>query len=237
MWLAEMHELREDFAAARKAWEEIEAIQVRLRGDQHWQVTNARLVLAHLELLARLNRDSVRSFTRPDRSPVEHRHCTGNENLRRPFAWLARSRKPGKSCWAPAIRNTRRALKNLAELYQAIGENKQAEPLFRRRWRFKDKSSAKHTRSWAITINSLAGYYVALGMYGKAEALYRQSLEILKQSLGKRHPQYATTLDNLAGVSPIAGGISQGRGLAPPGTGDLPASVWGKAPRIRHLPQ
>src|SRR5438552_5096886 len=52
--LAEMHEQREDFAAARKARQEVLAIRTKLHGEKHWRVTDARLALTHVDLLAKL---------------------------------------------------------------------------------------------------------------------------------------------------------------------------------------
>jgi len=49
-----MHEEREDFLAARKAHQEVLAIQRKLRGERHWQVADAGLALEGVERLARL---------------------------------------------------------------------------------------------------------------------------------------------------------------------------------------
>jgi hypothetical protein len=54
-FLGELYEAREEFASARKALQEVLAIQTKLLGEQHWQVTDARLALAHTELVARLD--------------------------------------------------------------------------------------------------------------------------------------------------------------------------------------
>src|SRR5438445_5274404 len=53
--LGEMHEQREDFAAARKARHEVLAIRTKQHGDKHWRVTDARLQLDDLKLLERLS--------------------------------------------------------------------------------------------------------------------------------------------------------------------------------------
>src|SRR5207237_1330043 len=47
--LANVHELREDFLAARKAREEVLALRTRLHGEKDWQVTDARLALSNLD--------------------------------------------------------------------------------------------------------------------------------------------------------------------------------------------
>ncbi|HEY7428890.1 MAG TPA: tetratricopeptide repeat protein, partial [Gemmataceae bacterium] len=52
--LAEMHHQRENFAAARKARQEVLTIRVKLHGEEHWKVTDARLALADVERLGRM---------------------------------------------------------------------------------------------------------------------------------------------------------------------------------------
>ena len=58
-WLAEVYVEREDFAAARKARQEVLALRVKLHGEKHWQVTDARLALADVERLAALSPTSA----------------------------------------------------------------------------------------------------------------------------------------------------------------------------------
>jgi Tetratricopeptide repeat len=52
--LAHLHELREDFVAARKVREEVVTIQKKRHGDPHWRVTNAVIALAGTERAARM---------------------------------------------------------------------------------------------------------------------------------------------------------------------------------------
>lgn len=58
--LAEIASIRntiEDFVNARKAGEEVLAIRTQLFGPDHWQMTDARLALAHTELQAKLSKE------------------------------------------------------------------------------------------------------------------------------------------------------------------------------------
>src|SRR5262249_43920638 len=52
--LARLHELREDFPAARTVREQVLAIRMKLYGAQDWRVTDARLELEHVKRLAQL---------------------------------------------------------------------------------------------------------------------------------------------------------------------------------------
>jgi hypothetical protein len=53
-FLAALHAARDDFPAARTARQEVLAIKRKLLGADHWQVTDARIALDDVELLARM---------------------------------------------------------------------------------------------------------------------------------------------------------------------------------------
>ena len=53
--LAALAEDREEFATARKTRQEVLAVRKRFQGEKHWQVTNARLAIADVEILAQLD--------------------------------------------------------------------------------------------------------------------------------------------------------------------------------------
>ena len=59
-WLAWLHERREDLAAAKAVRSRVLSLREKMHGAAHWRVTDARLSLAHTELLARLSRDQRR---------------------------------------------------------------------------------------------------------------------------------------------------------------------------------
>src|SRR5205814_1304819 len=54
-WLAQLHEQREDFKAARAALQEVVAIKEKVYGVRHWQATDARLARARSARLALLD--------------------------------------------------------------------------------------------------------------------------------------------------------------------------------------
>jgi CHAT domain-containing protein len=53
-WIAALQERRDDLATAAKLRQEVLEIKTRLLGKDHWQVTNARLALAHVATLTKL---------------------------------------------------------------------------------------------------------------------------------------------------------------------------------------
>src|SRR5205814_8475153 len=64
--LAELHLQCEDFTAARKARAQLVDITTKVFGDKHWRTVDARVALADVEGLARLDRDQRRRLTEAD---------------------------------------------------------------------------------------------------------------------------------------------------------------------------
>lgn len=65
--LAKLHELRADFAAARKARQEMVAILVRLHGENHWKSKEARFALDDLSRLEKLDPQDRQTLRESDR--------------------------------------------------------------------------------------------------------------------------------------------------------------------------
>src|SRR5438552_7614587 len=70
--IAEMQEQREDFAGAPKARQEVLAIRAKLHGDKHWRVTDARLALTHVDLLAKLKPEQRRQLNEANQLNRKH---------------------------------------------------------------------------------------------------------------------------------------------------------------------
>jgi tetratricopeptide (TPR) repeat protein len=195
---ARMQEAGEDFAAARKALQEVLTIKRKLHGREHWKVTDARLALDDLERRTRM-------------TPAQRQRLGEAERLHGEAAALHRGGR-----FREAVRADRQALaiykevlgekhplyaaslNNLAELYREMVDHARAEPLYRQALAiWKEALGEKHPL-YATSLNNLALLYQAMGDYARAEPLCRQSLAIRKEALGEKHNQYATSLNNLA---------------------------------------
>ena len=80
------------------------------------------------------------------------------------------------------------ALNNLAALYQARGEWKRAEVLYRRALAMKERVLPADHPDIATTANNLAIVCRHRGRPEEASALYGRALEILQRTLGPAHP-------------------------------------------------
>jgi CHAT domain-containing protein/tetratricopeptide (TPR) repeat protein len=198
--LAEMYAARLEFGAAQKARREVVAIRTKLLGAAHWQVTDARMALERVELLARLK-------------PADRGRLEEAERLNRQLVQLYRQGKTreaipmGQKALAiikevlgerhPDYAGT---LNGLATLYLSQGEYAKAEPLYLRALEIRKQALGEGHPEYALSLNNLANLYSHRGEYTRAEPLYRQALAIRKQALGERHPAYAASLNDLAGL-------------------------------------
>ncbi len=89
-------------------------------------------------------------------------------------------------------------LNNLAALYESLGRNGKAEPLYKRSLAIAEKALGPEHPDLAAILNNLAGLYQAQGRIGEAEPLFKRALAIWQQVLRPEHPYVEIALDNLA---------------------------------------
>ncbi len=93
---------------------------------------------------------------------------------------------------------TSRLMDRLALYWQARGQFRVAEPLFRRALAIAERSYGPHHPTVAIDLNNLAQLLKATNRLDQAEPLYRRALLIAEHSYGPDHPEVARYLNNLA---------------------------------------
>jgi CHAT domain-containing protein/Tfp pilus assembly protein PilF len=198
--LAEAYEEQANFPAAKKHRQQIVATQAELHDKDHWQVTDARLALENLELLARLDPQ--------DRTLLQE---AASLNARIVQLWSAGRSRQALPLARQAVAIRRRllgerhrdyaqSLFNLAAQHEALGQWKEAETLYRQALDLRKQVLGERHPHYATNLNNLAVLYYSQGEYTQAERLFRQVLMLRKQVLGERHPDYATSLNNLAGL-------------------------------------
>jgi tetratricopeptide (TPR) repeat protein/CHAT domain-containing protein len=211
--LAQAYEQQANFPAAKKHRQQVLAIQSRLHGNDHWQVTDARLALEYVQLLVHLD---------PQERALLQEATT--LNLRVFELWRA-----GKSREALPLAQRAVAIRgkvlgerhpdyalslfNLAAQHQALGQWKEAEALYRQAREIEKQVLGERHPAYATSLNNLAALYQDQGDFAKAEALYRQALEIYKQLLGERDPAYAQSLNNLAALYQAQGDYAKAESL------------------------
>ncbi len=89
-------------------------------------------------------------------------------------------------------------LNDMAAVYYANAEYKEAEPLMERALKIDEASFGKDHPNIAIRLNNLAQLYKATNRLKEAEPLMERALKIDEASFGKDHPKIAIRLNNLA---------------------------------------
>lgn len=105
------------------------------------------------------------------------------------------------------------SLNNLASLYQATGDNVQAEPLYQRSLAIMEKNLGPKHADLAMVLNGLALLYYNRGDYGRAEPLFRRGLAINEQALGSNHPDLVEWLRILGNLYRVTGDYVQAEPL------------------------
>ena len=115
--------------------------------------------------------------------------------------------------YGPEDPNTATIVNNLADMYCAMGQYAQAEPLYQRSLKIRESKLGANHPHVAQSLNNLAQLYQAMGQYAHAESLFKRSLKIFESKLGPDHPHVATSLNNLAGLYQEMGGYAQAEPL------------------------
>ena len=90
------------------------------------------------------------------------------------------------------------SLKNLAQLYNALGRATEAEPLFKRALGIDEQVLGPDHTTVGLSLNNLAAFYQFQGRYAEAEPLYQRALSIFEAASGTEDASVATCLNNLA---------------------------------------
>jgi tetratricopeptide (TPR) repeat protein len=95
----------------------------------------------------------------------------------------------------PEHPETAEALSNLGLVFEKIGDDAKAEPLYKEALRILEKTP-EHPRT-ARSLNKLGSLYRGVHEYAKAEPLFQEALRVRQKVLGPEHPGTAQSLNNL----------------------------------------
>jgi CHAT domain-containing protein/tetratricopeptide (TPR) repeat protein len=196
--LAEMHEARDDLPAARTARQEVLAIKTKLLGPQHWQVTDARLALADVDLLARFTLDQRRRLEEANRLNDQAAALWRQQKFAEAIPPAARAFEVRKELLGPEHPRTLTSMSNLGWDYRDAGRVAEAEPLLAETVRLRRKVLGEGHPSYALSLNVLGWLHIRRQRWDEAERCFRQARDSYQKSVGDRHVSYAGTLNNLS---------------------------------------
>ncbi|MCE9608566.1 MAG: CHAT domain-containing protein [Planctomycetia bacterium] len=209
VWLAEIHELAEEWPEAEDLREEILRWLKQHRGAEHWQTTDARLGLEYLHKL--------RSLTARERQELHYATRIGLqyelENLTVTLAKAEQVREIRKRILGEKHSLYATSLNNLALLHFLLGNLPLAEPLYLEAREIYRQLVGENHPAYAQTLHNLAGLYETMGDYARAEPLYLRACEIKKRTLGENHQEYARSVIALAAMYFSVGDIGRAESL------------------------
>ncbi len=196
--LAWFQEVREDWAAARKASMEVLDIRKRQPEQKDWRIADARRALADLDRRAALNpaqrqrlMEANRLIRLQDSLYKQRKYAEGIDPCRK-----------GMEIWGELLGENHpryaHSLNNLAMLYQAMGDYAKAEPLFLQALEISKRALGENHPDYATSLNNLALLYKAMGDYAKAG---RSSVKPWRSASGRwarTTPTTPASLNNLA---------------------------------------
>jgi CHAT domain-containing protein/tetratricopeptide (TPR) repeat protein len=197
-WLASTQELRGDFAAARQARSEAMDMVKKLHGPGNWRVTDARLALGQVDLLARMTAAERVDLARARRLSSQGVALERKGKYAEAEKLLQKALAMRKELLGEFHPDYARSLGLLAALYQTLGKSARAEPLLRKALEIRKQVLGEEHPDIAASLGSLARLYRSRGNTLQAEPLCRRALAITKKTLGESSPEYAYNLRSLA---------------------------------------
>jgi CHAT domain-containing protein/tetratricopeptide (TPR) repeat protein len=198
--LARGREWLGQYVKAIRVRKEVVRLQEKRLGQDHWQITDARLALQDSRRLAGISPEDraalLQAQAENGRVVQLHQEGKSREAVQVAIKVLALYRKllGDKHPYYAT------GLNNLAMLYRAMGEHGKALPLCLEARRLVRQAQGEKHPLYATSLNNLASLYQDMGEPGKALPLYLEARELRRKLLGEKHPDYASSLNNLAAL-------------------------------------
>jgi tetratricopeptide (TPR) repeat protein len=198
-YLAQIHELDDNFKGSGKAWQEVVVIQRKLHGGKDWRVTNAKLDLKDMKVMAGLSpedRQRLKQATIILSRKVTSLYQGGQFKAALPVA--QRVVNTYRQLLGKENRKIATGLNDLALLYYAMGDYPKALAHYEKVRDLTKKLLTENHPDYAQNLNNLAALYRAMGDYPKALPLLEKARDLIEKLLTENHPNYAASLNNLA---------------------------------------
>jgi tetratricopeptide (TPR) repeat protein len=198
--LAEMQEELEDFAAARKARQEVLAIQTKVHGDKDWRVTDARLALSEVERLSQCTADERRQRQRAKRLAEKVEQLYGQGRYREAADLGREGLALCRNVLGPMHPDTATSLNNLGDSLRAQANYAAARPYLEQALAIRQKALGPEHPHTATSLHNLGSLLHDQGDYAAARPYLERALAIRQKAHGSEHPFTAITLNNLGGL-------------------------------------
>jgi CHAT domain-containing protein/Tfp pilus assembly protein PilF len=203
--LARLHEVQNDFAAAGQALRAVLDIQTRRFGKDHWQVTDARLAVADMELLGRLKPEQRDQLRQARVLNVEIVRLWRASRFQEALPLARKALAIHAVILGTTHPDYAKSLFNVAAQYEGLKQVPRALPFLEQAATvLKERLGANHPW-YGLCTHRLGELYYERSDFARARRYYEQALAARKQALGEDHPQTTHTRRNLANVYALQG--------------------------------
>lgn len=195
---AQFDELRGDYAAAIGRYEETVTLQVQQFGKDHWQVTDARILLEMARKKNALGPDERKTLQEILRLKIQLNNWNRQKAFKKALPVAKRLTTKTQAIYGVEHPESAKVLLHLAESHRRLGETNAAESLYQKVIEIQQKTLGKKHPDYALSLNKLASLYHLQKRFSEAESLCVEALAICREAYGENHKRYATCLNNLA---------------------------------------
>ena len=196
--LAMFHELREDYASARKSRAEALRIWTKLDGADDWMTDDARLALQRVDWLLqatpeqrRQAAEATRDFDRADALYKDHKEPEA-------LALFGQVLESRVKLFGENHADCARTMRALSAVQRARKELDRSEELLLRAQAIQQRVLVKNHPELALTLNHLGGTYRDRHDFGKAQTALLAALKIFGDAYGNKHLDYVNCQLDLA---------------------------------------
>jgi tetratricopeptide (TPR) repeat protein/CHAT domain-containing protein len=194
------HEERKEFAAARKAREELVSLATGQYGAEDWRVADTRLGLAHLDRLVALDDSGRARLAEAEQLMGRVRQLENRGEYHEARAPAQRAVELRRQVLGDDHRDTAVSLARLGWLYQATKDYDRAEATYREALAIRDRVLGRNHPDYAASLHDLGWFYYKRDDYRRSEPLLREALEVRRKTLGRMAEDTATSLNYLANL-------------------------------------
>jgi CHAT domain-containing protein/tetratricopeptide (TPR) repeat protein len=203
--LADVHDAREDFAAARAIRQGLLALRVRRHGEKDWRAAAARLGLANGDRLARSAPEARRLLRRAGQQLARAAWLRQRGAFRDSQAAAEKALATRRELLGEGHFDTATAHNELGVSLQARGDYAAAQKAFDRALATYRAAVGDRHPSTAIALANLASALQHQGRYADARRHHERALAAIRAARGEDHPDTATLHNNF-------GALLRGRG-------------------------
>ena len=196
-FVGEVQVLREDFGAARKAYQEALVVYEKHHGSRNWRTTEPRLKVAHVERLASLSREQRQRLDQVGRLGVQGQQLLTRGRYEEALPVVREVLEARTALLGKDHPETLLALNNLAVVYMGLRDHVRAEVLLARGLAIRRRVYGDQDPTVAQTLGNLGMAHLERGDPDRAEPLLRQAVDVLRETKGEAAPEYATAIGNL----------------------------------------